>query len=329
MPDYTFWQMSVRLIFPLKLAVTCGLLWLVMKDLAWDAVLDKLGQVSIGFVAIGLMVIVVQIILGSVRWFLVVARVAHEVPYPKIVRLFLIGLFFNQMLPSTVGGDGARAWFLHRAGTGLADAIKAVLIDRALGTLALVVLAMLIFPVLGRFFPDPATRFALLAVCLLGISGIVLVICLSGPVSRLFPKIALLAHLHSFAVHLREALTRPREAALLAILSFTIHGLTVFNLWFYGLSIGLELHLLDLAVLVPPMMLIAAVPISIGGWGLREGLVVTLLGVLGVEPESALLLSIMFGLGLLAASLPGAAIWLFGAKSRQHEIAEMREKLAR
>src|SRR5262249_21776450 len=58
------------------------------------------------------------------------------------------------------------------------------------------------------------------------------------------------------------------------------------------------------------MIGVVAVPISIGGWGLRELAVVSLLGTHGVAPEKALLFSVCFGLALAVAFLPGALVWL-------------------
>jgi hypothetical protein len=64
-------------------------------------------------------------------------------------------------------------------------------------------------------------------------------------------------------------------------------------------------------VLFVVMIGVVAVPISIGGWGLRELAVVSLLGTHGVAPEKALLFSVCFGLALAVGFLPGALAWLF------------------
>jgi hypothetical protein len=89
-----------------------------------------------------------------------------------------------------------------------------------------------------------------------------------------------------------------------------IDAFTIVVIWSLGRAQGLALPLPDAMVLFVVMIGVVAVPISIGGWGLREVAVISLVGSYGVAPERALLLSVCFGLALAFGSLPGALIWL-------------------
>jgi hypothetical protein len=89
-----------------------------------------------------------------------------------------------------------------------------------------------------------------------------------------------------------------------------IHALTIGIVWSVGRAQGLALPLSDAAILFTVMIGIVLVPISIGGWGLRELAVVSLLATHGVAAERALLFSVCFGLALAIGSLPGALAWL-------------------
>ena len=90
----------------------------------------------------------------------------------------------------------------------------------------------------------------------------------------------------------------------------------------YVLAAGLEIEIsfLDCFFLVPPVILAMTLPISIAGWGVREGAMIVALGLIGVSQESALVLSILFGLGITLAALPGGVIWLF---SRNRTVPAM------
>ena len=90
-----------------------------------------------------------------------------------------------------------------------------------------------------------------------------------------------------------------------------MHALTIVVVWAVGRAEGLVLLISDAAVLFTVMIGVTIVPISIGGWGLRELAVISLLGNHGIAPERALLFSVCFGLVLAAGSLPGAVVWLF------------------
>ena len=73
---------------------------------------------------------------------------------------------------------------------------------------------------------------------------------------------------------------------------------------------GLTVTWMNLLLTIPLVIFFMALPISIAGWGVREGVMVLGLGYLGVSAEEALALSIVFGLSTLIVSIPGSAIWL-------------------
>ena len=81
------------------------------------------------------------------------------------------------------------------------------------------------------------------------------------------------------------------------------------------MGLDLEVTFLDCLVLVPPVLLIMTIPISIGGWGVREGAMVALFGLIGVPGHGALALSVMFGLVGIAVAVPGGIVWLISRDS--------------
>jgi hypothetical protein len=103
-----------------------------------------------------------------------------------------------------------------------------------------------------------------------------------------------------------------------------IHVLTIVVVWSLGRAQGLVLPVSDAAVLFTIMVGVALIPISVGGWGLRELAVISLLGHHGVAPEKALLFSVCFGLTFAASSLPGALVWLLYSFAPSQPIAERR-----
>ena len=101
-----------------------------------------------------------------------------------------------------------------------------------------------------------------------------------------------------------------------------VHVLTIVVIWSLGRAQGLLLPVSDAAILFTVMISVALVPISIGGWGLREVAVISLLGNHGVPPERALLFSVCFGLALAVGSLPGALAWLLYSFAPSRRSAE-------
>ena len=96
--------------------------------------------------------------------------------------------------------------------------------------------------------------------------------------------------------------------------------------WLLGRAQGLVLSASDAAVLFTLVVGVSLIPISVGGWGLRELAVVSFLSDHGVAPERALLFSVCFGLALIIGALPGALAWAvypFGGASRAQWSADL------
>jgi uncharacterized membrane protein YbhN (UPF0104 family) len=113
-----------------------------------------------------------------------------------------------------------------------------------------------------------------------------------------------------------ECLSSPRRAIHLTFLGIvfalaaTTHLLNVLVFWMLGQGLGLTLTFDQWFIVVPTVLLISMLPISVGGWGVREGVMVVALHGLGVPSEEALLSSILFGLCVVIATLPGAIFWI-------------------
>ena len=75
-------------------------------------------------------------------------------------------------------------------------------------------------------------------------------------------------------------------------------------------SLDIGISLLDCMILMPPVILLSLLPVSIGGWGVRESVMVFVLGLIGIASEQALLLSVLLGLAGMAISLPGWILWM-------------------
>jgi len=91
------------------------------------------------------------------------------------------------------------------------------------------------------------------------------------------------------------------------------------SLFVFVLSLAVQMNVtwLDCLVLVPPVLLITTIPISVGGWGVRENAMIIAFGLIGVPEASALALSVLAGLLGLAVSLPGGLVWFYGREHQQ------------
>jgi uncharacterized membrane protein YbhN (UPF0104 family) len=264
-------------------------------------------------VDVGTLVLVVAIALGiallhTLRWMAVIDATGHRLTFKTALRLVLIGHFFNQALPSSVGGDAMRVWCAYRAGLVLSIAVKTVVVDRLLSLVSLLVLAAIGLPWLLDVVIDPVARWALSSVVLAGLAG-------AGRFSGAcqLPRFALrwraVRALVDVAKLSRKVLSHLRYAVPvvgLSIMSFLGFAVIVFAI---ARAMQIDVTVRDCVLLVPPVILVTVIPVSIAGWGLREGAMVVAFGFINVPAGAAFAMSVLFGLTLAVASLPGSLLW--------------------
>jgi glycosyltransferase 2 family protein len=302
---------AIRKFLPtaIRLLVTAGLLWALAARVDLAGAGHMLAQVSARPLVSGVLALAAVGFVSAWRWQLILAA---ETPSPgagALAKIVFVGLFFNQVLPSGIGGDAVRVLRCRRLGIGLASAIRSILIDRASGYAMFVLLYAITLPALLHVLPDPRQRIGALAMfagAVAGAAGLIAFDRLPGRLLRL-PGLGQIAAL---AQAIRRTLGRPRRAAAVFALSAVAVGLNICIYKVLGDSLGHPLPLSDWAVVVPPVTLIQLFPIALAGWGVREVAVVVALAGFGVPAEAALAISLLFGLAQIVVSLPGGLVWL-------------------
>jgi uncharacterized membrane protein YbhN (UPF0104 family) len=293
-----------------KAAVTLGCLWYVARQVEFAKIAEVAGSLDIGWLGLAELVAMLQIPLVALRWNEILeALAARRQRITAMVAVTAIGQFFAQVLPNVVG-DGMRAWLLTRLGSGWRNAVTSVVIDRGVGVGLMIALACGIL-----LQPSALTALAGYRDAVLVVYGTMLVAGLAGLVLApllvpILERWRYTREIGAFAAAARRVLIGPRSPAILAIAGL-VHALTILIVWSLGRAQGLALPVSDAAVLFTVMVGISIIPVSVGGWGLRELAVVSVLGDHGVAPERALLFSVCFGLVFVVGSLPGALAWLF------------------
>ena len=187
-------------------------------------------------------------------------------------------------------------------------ATVSVLIERLVGLLAVFLTFCVTFPLLLQKVGDAPLRWVLWLM-VAGCLGIVIALAIIGGVASRLDAFALLRPLAFFGRALR-AVARSGRVSLLVGTGLLGQFTAILALFLVGLSVKAPLSLIACTVTLAPALLVALVPVSVGGWGVREGAFVVLLGFYGIRPEQSLVVSVLFGLALLVASLPGLVAWL-------------------
>lgn len=275
-----------------KVLLSLALVWWCFRSVNAEEVLATLSRIDAEAVAACLAFLIGHTLLSAWRWRLVCRALHVAAPAPRdALRWTALSVTLSQALPSTVGGDAYRIGALAGQ-SGWPAAARSVIHDRLTGLWVLGVLA---------------TAGGAVALWLAGWSGEVVLLCLGAAFAVL--GAAALLRLPAMAAEAAAFRTLLRDGRLFMI-CVAIHGMTLGA--FASLSAGLQ-PASDLwwqaALVVPGVMLVAAVPISLGGWGVREGTMIVALGLFGVAAGEALALSVAYGLMLLVTGALGALVW--------------------
>lgn len=297
------------LVTGVRLAVTAGLLWVIFVRIDTARIVDVFSNISLLPLVLGIAALAASTPITAARWHsILMARNAS----PGVRTLFmitLVGLFFNQVLPTGVGGDAVRAWRCRMLGMRLGIAIRSILLDRAAGYAMIVFVSIAGLPVLLGTIASGLPQQAFILVLAAAVVGLVLLFCIDLLPAFLF-RLGFMAPLALVSIEARQLVADRRRIAI--ILALSAIGL-VFNVYAYvwiGRSVGVALSFWDWLLIVPPVTLIQLLPVSLAGWGVREVALVVVMTAFGTSAELAIATSLLFGVCQILNGLPGGVVWL-------------------
>ena len=325
----------------LQIIVTVGILFIVFRDPVKRAEMARaLGNADPLWLLAGIAIYGVVEIIAGVRWQLLLRVQGIDLSWARVFMLLLIGLFFNFFIPGGTGGDLVKVFYLLKETPGKgAPALLSVLVDRLIGLLALILLAgALIATQWHWLMSSPATeKWVWTALAILGGSvvsiGPSFVLTGFGLVHKLparMPgrdKIAELA----LAYNLYGRAWRPSLAAL--VLSIPMH-VGYFAVFYCAARAyqhdGVRIPTFaELCAILPVVNTIAAMPISLGGLGVREGLFQIFLGQLcGVADAVAVIISSTGYFMTLLWGVVGGVLYLFYRPSEHARFRDIRTEVA-
>ncbi|ANL49034.1 lysylphosphatidylglycerol synthetase/UPF0104 protein (plasmid) [Rhizobium phaseoli] len=292
----------------LKVAVALGLvLWIALRvDFAegWAAI----QTLSVTTICVSVFLLLLQALLSAWRWCLLSEMIGQRLKISGAMNLFMQSLFYNQALPSPIPGDAARIFGALKYGLTIQEATLGVVMDRFLTLFGLAVVALIGLIIMRAFYGHDFPIPYLTELTALGIAGTIASALVFSWRRHLFVRL-LPEKLHALNEALGAFLSHRRMLGIF-LLTLAIHGLGVVSLEILVLGLGLPLDWGQAAAAFPPVLLIAMVPISVGGWGLREGGMIISLAVFGIGTTDAATLSVVFGLLQLVVGFAGGVFVL-------------------
>ncbi len=293
--------------YAVKLGISTALLLLIFRQVdparAWQA----MRQVPPASILVAILLQLASNTVATYRWSLIMARIGFRHPFTFYLKSFFKGAFFNQGLPTSIGGDGIRILDCSRIKGTAEDAFYGVFIDRIVGLAGLLLLNICALLFNRTLLPGPI-YYALLLVLGSLFSGLILLFFLRR--FRFITTSRILGYLGRLSERYFQVYSTAGAIALQTGLSVLTHLLAMTAFYVLGVSIGLDYPLQVYLSLVPPVILLTILPLSLAGWGIREGAMVGFFLLIGADRSRVLSFSILYGLLSLACSLPGLAVYL-------------------
>ncbi|HUK33859.1 MAG TPA: lysylphosphatidylglycerol synthase transmembrane domain-containing protein [Vicinamibacterales bacterium] len=302
-----------------KLAVSVALLWLLFSRIDVAKLWASARHASVAWMAIALAAYAASILVMVWRWWLLLEAQDVSMPFPALFGSMSVALFFNNFLPSNIGGDVVRISDTAKVARSKTLAATVVLADRTMGMMGLILVAAtgvsFVASPVGRS-PLPLWPSWLWAGFTSGmlVGGLMLwspggVGWILRPLMVLHPEWvggrigSLTATLQRFRNHMGAMITCFVGAVVVQVM-------TVGFGWAVARALGIPIGPFDLAVVVPLAGVVQMVPVSVNGFGVREATYSLYFTRIGLPIESAILLSLTSTALVMLYSLTGAAVYV-------------------
>ncbi|CAI6148731.1 MAG: hypothetical protein SPLUMA1_SPLUMAMAG1_00714 [uncultured Sulfurimonas sp.] len=296
----------------IKLIITIAIFYFLFREIDFVEFSKIIFNSHGGWILVALLMQLTSTYLAAYRWFKISQLLVFKEKLSFYVQSYFKGTFFNQVLPSSIGGDAVRIIDLTRKEYEKKEAFYGVFVDRVVGLVGLLVLnllATLIF--FGTF--DNDFSLLIIGITLSGILGFALLFQLH--------RLTFLADIKflNLFVRLANRLNSLYASRILLIkhisISVIVHLFSVLTMYGLSLALGLDLNFQTLLIAVPPVFLLTIIPISLAGWGVREGAMIGIFMLIGADQTKVLAMSILYGLLLILSAAPGAYFWIKSKKA--------------
>ncbi|MDL0429746.1 lysylphosphatidylglycerol synthase transmembrane domain-containing protein [Marinobacter sp. TBZ242] len=286
------WGLTLLLLLAIAFFLDVGVIW------------RELARFSVPMLLAAMIISMLQVLVSAWRWRYTAGRLAISLPFWVAVREYYLATFLNQVLPGGVLGDVNRAW-RHSLGSGARlGALHAVMIERLSGQVVMISVAL----GLGGWLATHRGRTADVVADLGGgaVAVAATVVILLAILARFWAGGK--GYVYALRRDIRKSLLS-WPAILIQVSSSAVVVVTYLGV-FAVLALGAGywaglLELMILMTLASLLLLAMAVPVSVAGWGVREGAAALLWPLAGLPPEQGVALSVGYGLAVLISSLPG------------------------
>lgn len=304
------------LILILKCAVSFSLLgFILFFKIPLKEIKNVIISADFGWIIASFSLHSLGLLISAVRWRILIRAQNDDAPLLFLAKSYLVGSFFNNLLPTRIGGDAVRVWDGSRLSRSVLKSFAIVLVERLTGIL------ILLFFALGAaaLRLEVAKNIPVIWVALiLGGVGIVLIVLFFSPLTmsilRLLPDKKLLGKVKQKIISLRETILSYRrkkpELTKAMFWAFLLQINVILHFFLIGKALKINIGIIDYFIFIPLVLLIQLIPVTINGLGLREGAYLEIFRSYGIAGETAIAFSFIDLAFMLIVGIIGGIIYI-------------------
>lgn len=303
------WKTFLKLIFTILLLSGLG------YQLDLGELFSVIGSARPRLFLVAILLQMIGTFIAVLRWRIILTYFTVKISYIETLRIVFMGNFFNLFLPSAIGGDVFRAYYVYKSSrTGLSQMLTTTFLDRSAGLFALLLIGLC-----GALYSNISVGGVVVSHFFILLTGFYLLLNVAlfhdashRTASRLLKRLGfhtLEEKLQLIYVGLRSLIREPGSVFAILVLSLFIQFLSVCVMWFAALSLDFGSSFAVFLIFIPLINLSIMVPITINGFGLRENLYRLLFTELGIQDETAVALGFLQFIVLMIVALPGGLLY--------------------
>jgi hypothetical protein len=304
-----------------RLLLGLALFGAIISRISWADLMGVLRTLETHYLFGAYALFLLTVVLLTYRWYFLHGIYRQGRPtFRRLLAANFMGIFFNNVMPSSVGGDVFRVVHMSRENAGFSGAFSTVFVDRVIGLLALVLVG-LFSALVGRIYIDIPTELAFWSGGVFTFLCIVLVLSSSTRFhsvvlslsSILLPESKrewVYGKLSRFSSHL-AAYSGEKKLLMKALMtSIAFQVVWISGCYMISLALQLDLSIYIFFAIMPLIELIRAIPITIQGIGVREGAFVVFFSRFGISSTEAIVLALLIYLLLSLNGIIGGILFL-------------------
>lgn len=313
-----------------KFVVSFALIGYLLLKTDLNALYASLLSTHLGFLFLAFLSLNIGKVLSGYRWQYLLAGYGIRLPLNTLIVSLFVGQFFNNFLPTTVGGDAIRAYDVALQSKEFAKSLTSVFIDRLIGVFALALLAIIALLV-GKWIGNDVSLFVWIGLGVFSLCVLSFITVFNRTLKHLIVNNLQRLGLANIATKIHriysslEVIKRNRLVFWIAlIISIILQINVILFYYFIALSLQMKVSLLYFFIIIPIALIVLLVPFTINGLGLREGIFVFLLAKLSVPTQEALAFSLLGFILTMTQGIIGGVLFAF----RGNVSGQLRENLS-